>query len=484
MGSVILIVSFIAPLSATRRSPQKTGRDSDPRTRDDQRMGKAVRERLSEDDAQILRLESPVIKGHTGKVMIVAPGSDGHALSIERVREQVGERMAAFPRLSQRVEEPRLRLGRPAWVEAPEVDLGWHVAEPDHADPLSDEELRRAVGDLLSERLDHTRPLWRFDALPLTGERTALVGRIHHAMADGVSAIRLIAGLLWDRDDKPASNTNDHSTRSASGSSSSAGAAHPVPAPAAEAREARILVRLPAALWRELRPGRDTKLDQHIGPAREVAWSSFPLERLKRIEHGAPEHVTVNDVVLAVVAGALRRWLPQAGGIADDLRVQCPVCLHAREEDAAQVGNRDSYMNLDLPISEADPATRLRLINTETSERKLDHDADTLYAFFHALGRFRPLYRGVTRITSGPREFALSVSNVPGPRERPLVLGHAVEQFSSFAEPADRHALRVSIVSLGGELAFGLCSDPDAISGLDGLRGALADSIGELEGAV
>jgi diacylglycerol O-acyltransferase len=233
-----------------------------------------------------------------------------------------------------------------------------------------------------------------------------------------------------------------------------------------------------------LRPGRDTKLDQHIGPAREVAWSSFPLERLKRIEHGAPEHVTVNDVVLAVIAGALRRWLPQAGGIADDLRVQCPVCLHAREEDAGQLGNRDSFMNLDLPISEADPAARLRLINTETSERKLDHDADALYAFFHALGRFRPLYRGVTRITSGPREFALSVSNVPGPKQRPLVLDHAVEQFSSFAEPADRHALRISVISLGGELAFGLCSDPEAITHLDGLRGALADSIGELEVAV
>ena len=107
-------------------------------------------------------------------------------------------------------------------------------------------------------------------------------------------------------------------------------------------------------------------------------------------------------------------------------------------------------MNLDLPISEPDPAARLRLINTETSERKLDHDADTLYAFFHALGRFRPLYRGVTRLTSGPREFALSVSNVPGPRQRAVILGHAVEQFSSFAEPADRHALRVSVISLGG----------------------------------
>jgi diacylglycerol O-acyltransferase / wax synthase len=446
-------------------------------------MGKPTRERLSQDDAQILRLESPVIKGHTGKVLVVAPGSDGHALSVERLREQVGNRMAAFPRLSQRVEEPRLRIGRPAWVEVPAVDLAWHVAGPEHADPLSDEELRRAVGDLLSERLDHTRPLWRLDALPLTGERTALVGRIHHAMADGVSAIHLVSGLLWDADTAPASHADGQRSEPASRSGPSVTPAHSSPPPAAEAREARILVGLPAALWRELRPGRDTKLDQHIGPAREVAWTSFPLERLKRIEHGAGDGTTVNDVVLAVVAGGLRRWLPQAGGIAEDLRVQCPVCLHAREEDAV-LGNRDSFMNLDLPISEPDPTARLRLINTETSTRKLDHDADTLYAFFHALGRFRPLYRGVTRLTSGPREFALSVSNVPGPRQRPLVLDHAVEQFCSFAEPADRHALRVSVISLGGELAFGLCSDPEAITGLDALRGALADSIGELEVAV
>jgi WS/DGAT/MGAT family acyltransferase len=483
MRSVISIVSFVVHISATRRSSPETGRDSDARRRHDQPMSKGTRERLSQDDAQILRLESQVIKGHTGKVMIVAPGSDGSSLSVERLREQVRERMAAFPRLGQRVEEPRLRLGRPAWVEAPEVDLAWHIAEPDHADPLSDEELRRAVGDLLSERLDHTRPLWRLDALPLTGERTALVGRIHHAMADGVSAIRLIAGLLWDVDVQGPQHAPPKPSAPSAQPSHPGGEAKPAQ-PAAEADEARILVRLPAALWRELRPGRDTKLDQHIGPAREVAWTTFPLERLKRIEHGAGDGTTVNDVVLAVVAGGLRRWLPQAGGIADDLRVQCPVCLHAREEDAGQLGNRDSFMNLDLPISEADPAARLRLINTETSERKLDHDADTLYAFFHALGRFRPLYRGVTRITSGPREFALSVSNVPGPRQRPLVLDHAIEQFSSFAEPADRHALRVSIVSLGGELAFGLCSDPEAISDLDGLRGALADSIGELEVAV
>ncbi len=442
-------------------------------------MPNTTRERLSQDDAQILRLESPAIKGHTGKVLIVAPGAGGRALSVQALREQVAERMAAFPRLSQRVEEPRLGIGPPAWVETPDVDLSWHISEPDRADPLSDEELRRAVGDLLSERLDHTRPLWRLDALPLTGERMALVGRIHHAMADGVSAIHLLAGLIWDFDSnqaQPAAQPAEPPSRS-----TSAGAPK---ADAADAREARIVLRLPAALWRELRPGRDTKLDQHIGPAREVAWTSYPIERLKRIEHAAPGHVTLNDVVLAVIAGGLRRWLPRSGGIAEDLRVQCPVCLHAREEQATALGNRDSFMNLDLPIAEEDPAVRLRLINTETSARKLDHDADTLYAFFHALGRFRPLYRGVTRLTSGPREFALSVSNVPGPRRRPLVLGHAIERFCSFAEPADRHALRISVVSLGGELAFGLCSDPEAIPDLDGLRGALSDSIGELEVAV
>jgi diacylglycerol O-acyltransferase / wax synthase len=437
------------------------------------------RERLSLDDVQILRLESAAIKGHTGKVLILAPDSGGRPSRASELRGRVAERIAAFPRLRERIEEPKLRLGRPAWVDAPEFDLDWHVAEPGHADPLSDEEFRRAVGDVLSKRLDHARPLWRFDVLPLTGDRVGVIGRIHHAMADGVSAIRLAAGLLWDEQaSKPVPGTPRNPTASGAKPASSGKAAPPATG------EARILVRLPAALWRELRPGADSALDQHIGPGREVAWTAFPLERLKRIGHRAGEGITVNDVVLAVVAGGLRSWLAGDGGRPHDLRVQVPVCLHAREEEKGELGNRDSFLNVDPPLAEPDPLARLRLINTETRERKLEHDADALYAFFHAIGRFRPLYRGVTRLTSGPREFALSVSNVPGPRQRAVILGHAVEQFCSFAEPADRHALRVSVISLGGELAFGLCSDPEAITDLDGLRGSLADSIAELEGAI
>ncbi len=442
--------------------------------------GAPTRERLSVDDAQILRLESTAIKGHTGKVLILAPDSQGRPLSGDQLRDRVAERIGAFPRLSQRVEEPRLGLGRPAWVEAADVDLDWHVAEPDHADPLSDEELRGAVGELLSERLDHTRPLWRLDVLPLTGNRVAIIGRIHHAMADGVSAIKLAAGLLWD-DDSQAPQPMPHTASPSPAAKPAAGSAKGASPPA---EEARILIRLPAALWRELRPGAVSSLDRHIGPGREVSWTTFPLARLKRIEHTAGDGVTVNDVILAVVAGGLRRWIEDGNHPAHNLRVQVPVCLHAREEEKGQLGNRDSFLNVDLPIAEEDPRERLRLINAETRERKFDHDADALYAFFHAVGRFRPLYKGVTRLTSGPREFALSVSNVPGPRQRAVILNHAVEQFCSFAEPADRHALRVSVISLAGELAFGLCSDPEAISNLDGLRGALADSIAELEGTV
>ena len=238
---------------------------------------------------------------------------------------------------------------------------------------------------------------------------------------------------------------------------------------------------LGGALRRELRPGADTALDQHIGPDREVAWSAYPLARLKSIEKEAGEGITVNDVVLATVAGGLRRWMKRSGR--GHVRVQVPVSLHHRDEGEGEIGNRDSFLNVDLPLDEEDALARLLALNAATTERKLDHDAETLYDFFHAVGRFRPLYEGITRLTSGPREFALSVSNVPGPRWRPAILGHQVTGFVSIAEPADRHALRISVVSLGGELAFGLCSDPEAIASLDELAIALDDSVAELEDA-
>ncbi len=112
--------------------------------------------------------------------------------------------------------------------------------------------------------------------------------------------------------------------------------------------------------------------------------------------------------------------------------------------------------------------------------RKQAGDAETLYDFFHALSRFQPLYRGVTRLASGPRDFALSISNVPGPREHVYVLGSRATELFSIAEPADRHALRVSALSYAGTLAIGLSSDPEAVSGIGQLAGAMESAAAEL----
>jgi WS/DGAT/MGAT family acyltransferase len=432
-------------------------------------MSEPTHEQLSFDDAQILALESDAIKGHTGKVLVVGPDESGRRLGAEALRARATERISALRRMRQRVEMPDRRGGPPAWVEAAELDLDWHISAAQVGEPLDDESFRALAGELLAERLDRERPLWRIDVVPLTGERTALVGRIHHAMADGVTAIAMVGRLLWDPAPKAAAAA-PAATKGVTGGEPGESAAVPV-----------RLRQIGGTLVRELRPGADTALDRHIGPEREVAWRRFGLGRLKAIGRGAGEGVTVNDVVLATVAGGLRAWFD--AGAPGRVRVQVPVCLHHRHGggDEGGSGNRDSFLNVDLPIGEPDALARLLAINTETSEAKLDHDAETLYHFFHAVGRFRPLYRGITRLTSGPREFALSVSNVPGPRERPSILGHDVVDFVSFAEPADRHALRVSVVSLGGELAFGLCSDPGAIGALDRLADALEDSVLELE---
>jgi diacylglycerol O-acyltransferase len=427
-------------------------------------------ERLSFDDAQILRLESAAIKGHTGKISLVEPGADGSPIAVEELRAEVERRLDGAPRCRQRVElDDR---GRPQWVDDPEFAITNHVAGVEVEEPVDREAFRAIAAGLMAERLDHQRPLWRLDVVPLQGGGTGIVARIHHCMADGVSALRLGMQILWDLKPGP---TEAKRTTTAPPARKKGGKA---------TGSLRTLKALPRALGRELRPQRGkTPLDRHIGDRRDVAFASFELAEAKRIGH-AHGHATVNDVVLAAVAGALRGWLQDAGAEPGQLRVQVPVSLHSRDEGAGEIGNRDSFLFVDLPLAEPDPAVRLRRINSETAERKLDHDAETLYSFFHAISCFRPLYSEVTRLASGPREFALSVSNVPGPPGQISVLGRRVAELYTLAEPADRHALRVSVVSLAGSLNFGLCSDPDAIDGLDHLAARLDSAVGELREAV
>ena len=180
---------------------------------------------------------------------------------------------------------------------------------------------------------------------------------------------------------------------------------------------------------------------------------------------------TVNDAILCVLAGALRRWITDHHGHLGVVRVRVPVSLHHEGDEAA---NRDSFFSLGLPLSEPDPVVRLRLVHRRTTVRKSAHDAERMDALMHELSGVSPrLQQFCVRVQESPREFALCVSNVPGPRVPVRVLGAPVRTIHSLAEIGQRHALRVSAVSLAGSLCFGFCADPSLIEDVQGM----ADSV-------
>ncbi len=158
-------------------------------------------ERLSADDARILRLESDAIAGHTLKLAIVEPARDGQPLTVERVRSRVEARLGRLPRARQRLAPTPLRLAAPAWVDDPDFDVRNHVrAAPGTVSDRA--QLMRLVGRVMAERLDHARPLWAISVVgPFSDGRTALVIRVHHCLADGVTFLRLLSELLWDTDE-------------------------------------------------------------------------------------------------------------------------------------------------------------------------------------------------------------------------------------------------------------------------------------------
>jgi diacylglycerol O-acyltransferase / wax synthase len=275
--------------------------------------------------------------------------------------------------------------------------------------------------------------------------------------------VRFLDEVLWDRVDEP---TPSKPAR---------------PPGAAAAQPRHELRRLPGAVLRELgHRAKGSILDRKIGAARALAFTSAQLADLHAIGASRPQHATVNDALLAGVAGGLRRWLEDAGEKVGRLRAQIPVSLHHRDEGATELGNRDSFLNVDLPLAESDPLTRLDLISAETRARKRLGDAEELYDLFHALGRCGPLERAVERLAAGPHEFSLSISNVPGPRTPLTVAGRRVERLCSVAEPAQRHALRVSAISCAGTVGIGLCTDPEALGGIAELAAAIEESLAEL----
>ncbi len=408
----------------------------------------AAPEPLSIEDARILALEEGPVRGHTCKLVLL----DG-VRGVDELREHVGSRLDREHRLGVRLVEG----DAPAWEPDPAVRIEHQVRDAGAVDAAG---LPEAVGVLMAERLPRDRPLWALDVVAIEDGRTALVWRIHHALADGSTAMRMARNVLFDDRAEAAKPAAAPVSRSAPGAGDGAVEAHAT----GRSRLAplRSALHIPAALHRELaRRGAETALDAEIGERRAVAFVDVELDAVKRIAHALPEHATVNDVVLTAVAGGLRSWLDGLDAHPRVLRVKVPVSLH---QPGDEDGNRDSFICVDLPIDEADPVARLGAIAAETHERKADHDAQTLDAFFRDLAHMSSsLERFAEHWAESPRVFTLNVSNVPGPPGPLSVLGAPVASMHSLAEIGHRHALRIAVVSANGRIGFGFCTDADAI---------------------
>lgn len=455
-------------------------------------------ERLSPEDARILELESGAITGHTTKVVVADRAGD----TVARLRQQIGERIALAPRCRQRLASTPLRLAPPVWVDDPDFDVSRHVRAVPSRGVVDQTRLRELVATLISERLPRDRPLWAIDIVEgLDGGRVAAIWRIHHAMADGQATMAIGSALLWsephpDEAPAPQSPAGPLPGRAALLASAladrlhgfSEGAARIWPDLASPRRWREGLDDLRTArraLGRELRPSRGrSPLDLRVGRRRRVAFLDHDFEAVHRAAHACGSGVTVNDLILGVVAGGLRGWLEERHTAAGRLRVQVPVSMHRSDEEPGAVPNRDSFINVDLPIHEEDPVRRVLRVNEQTRTRKAGQDAEELYALFADVGHIsRSAYRLAYHLASNPHVFALSVSNVRGPAGSLNLVGGRIREFYSLAEIAPHHALRVSANSFGGRMAIGLCADADAVPDLEMLAAGVERSLEELAGA-
>ena len=458
-------------------------------------------DRLSGLDASFLQLENGAAHMHIAAVEVF----HGEAPSYEELLDTVDARLHLIPRYRQRLAFVPLGQGRPVWVDDPHFNLRYHVRHSALPNPGGEEELRRLAGRIFSQALDRARPLWELWLIEgLLGDRFALMSKTHHALVDGVSGVD-IATVLFDSlpDPEPVALPGHPWT------------ARPLPsaaqlladalieraaAPAGAARSVRTALTGPRRFLTglahavgsleilaesSLRPAApNSPFNVRIGPHRRVAWVRSDLRRFKLA--GRTLDVTVNDVVLTVVAGSLRRYLERHGVLTDELvlRVMVPVSIRAETEHGA-LGNRVSAIWVPLPIGETDVRRRLREISAATDAVKRSGQALSAHVLTELTG-FAPttIMSQAARLTAHQRLFNLVVTNVPGPQRPLYLLGRELETVYPMVPLAENTALGVAIMSYNGQMCFGLTADFDALSDVDELAQdfhAELHELGELE---
>lgn len=436
-------------------------------------------ERLSALDASFLQLESGSAHMHVAWSAILSPADDATRPSIDALRERVAARLDWVPRCRQRLLVAPLGLDEPRWVDDRDFDVARHVValgEPDQ--PISLASFAALRDALLSTPLDRTRPLWQIALIPrLRDGRAAVIGRVHHAMADGAAAFQ-VATLMVDVEGAPdvapavwrAAPSPSVLQRAVDplvhGAQLTSRAARDVARACEHPRSSvlcglRDLGRMAQALAEDLLPiAPQSPLNGRLGSRRTLVQHRVSLERLGEITRGTAS--TRNDAGLAAVAGALRSLAREQGVAAEPLKALVPVNMR-RADEYGTLGNRVSMSSVWLPLQLSTPGARLENVHEQTARFKRSARSEGTQNVMSGLSLLpTPLRAPVLRAVA-PRRFNLTVSSVPGPRTPLFIKGARLEEIYPVIPMADEQTLSIGMLAYAGHLHFGLQSDPDAL---------------------
>jgi diacylglycerol O-acyltransferase / wax synthase len=451
--------------------------------------------RLSPLDATFLHVEDDVSHMHLGSVGFFEGPPPRHADLLAAIEAK----LHLAPRYRRRVRFLPLGAGRPVWVDDPHFDLGYHVRRTALPAPGGNRELRALVGRVMSHQLDRSRPLWELWVVEgLGGGRWALITKLHHAMADGVSASNLITAIMDTRRDEPVTAPQPWTPSPApSGLALAAGAlGERAQWPLREARALRGMMREPrrtalrvaatlqglTAYARVLPPSDAGDLNGPIGPHRRWRWARAGLGEVKDVR--AALGGTVNDVILAAVTAGFRDLLLARGATTDrSVRTLVPVSVRAADQDG-HYDNRVSAIFAELPVAIGDPLQRLHAITAQMERLKATHEAVAGEALTSMAG-FAPevLLSLSGRIaTHLPQHNVATVTtNVPGPQAPLYLAGRRMLETFPYVPLAGHVRIGVAIYSYDGTLGFGVTGDyetaPDIGIVCDGIERAVDELV-------
>jgi len=453
-------------------------------------------DRLTPVDASFLHQEGAVSHMHIGGVTIV----EGPPPTMEEFLEQIRRRLHLVPRYRHKLAHTALDSGRPVWIDDPSFNLDYHIRHTALPAPGGREQLQELTARIFSQQLDRTKPLWEMWLIEgLEEDRFALITKTHHSLIDGIAGVDLATVLFDLSPDPPPAPVNGRpwQPRPEPGTAQllaagvhgavRTGVALLEGAVSALTHPERALDRAREAaegvgeiIWAGLNPAPETPLNVPIGPHRRFVALSNELEDFKTIKNAFGG--TVNDVVLAAVAGALRTFLISRGRRTEGVEMRALVPVSVRTEgDMHGGGNRIVVMRGPLPVYIADPVNRLRFVSNAMDGLKESKQALGAEVIAGAQAFAPPtILAQASRLNFSTRLFNLIVTNVPGPQFPLYVLGREMLQAFPVAFLPENHALAIAIMSYNGQMNFGLLGDFDALPDIDTIAEGISAELSTL----